>query len=319
MPELALMAFAQWAGIKSPVGIKIAGPDLQVIGRIGAEVESVVKAVPGATSAFFERVSGGRNIQLTRGEKSSGNPRWSPDGEWLAFASDRDNTANIYLMDADGKNVRAVTGEKTPAGRCYCASFSPDGKSICYGRIENGKATVHMIHADGTGDRTIVVGGWDPAWSPDGSRIAFAKQTAKAQRLCLCDPDGGHVTELRDVDNPLGFTMPAWSPDGTRIAYSDTANGALELFLINADGTGRRQLTWAQHANVYPAWSPDGKTLMFVHVDQGGTGYMRINADGTQLDVSPLTLIDRPDRFDFRPAFRPRPGPVMPRFAKLLL
>ena len=51
-------------GIKSPVGIKIAGADLQVIGRIGAEVESVVKTVPGATSAFFERVSGGRYIEV---------------------------------------------------------------------------------------------------------------------------------------------------------------------------------------------------------------------------------------------------------------
>src|SRR5262249_50405465 len=93
-------------------------------------------------------------------------PAWSPDGKFIAFSSDRDNTANIYLMDADGKNLRVVTKEKTPAARCYCPSFSPDGKSICYGRVENGKASVHTIHVDGTGDRTIVAEGWDPAWSP---------------------------------------------------------------------------------------------------------------------------------------------------------
>lgn len=239
-------------------------------------------------------------------------PAWSPDGKLIAFASDRDNAANIYVMDASGKNDRQVTGEKSPAGRCYCPSFSADGKTICYGRLENGKSTVHTVRIDGTDDRTIVTDAWDPAWSPDGSRIAFAKQVGKTQRLCVCDPDGGHVTELRDADNPLGFTMPAWSPDGARIAYSDAVNGALELFLINADGTGRRQLTWAQFVNVYPAWAPDGKSLVFVHVDQGGTGYMRINADGTHLDVSPITMIDRPDRFDFRPAFRPLPGAVKP-------
>src|SRR5262245_21871569 len=239
-------------------------------------------------------------------------PAWSSDGKLIAFASDRDNAANIYVMDASGKSVRAVTKEKTPAGRCYCPSFSPDSKSICYGRVENGKAAIHTIHLDGTDDRTIVTDGWDPAWSPDGANIAFGKQVGKAQRLCLCDPVGGHVTELRDADNPMGLTMPAWSPDGARIAYSDFANGALELFLINPDGTGRRQLTWAQYANVYPAWSPDGKTLMFVHIDQGGNGYMRINADGTHLDVSPITMIDHPDRFDFRPAFRPLPGAVKP-------
>jgi Cu(I)/Ag(I) efflux system membrane protein CusA/SilA len=51
-------------GIKSPVGIKIAGPDLQVIGRLGAQIESIVKTVPGATSAFFERVAGGRYIEI---------------------------------------------------------------------------------------------------------------------------------------------------------------------------------------------------------------------------------------------------------------
>ena len=54
-------------GIKSPVGIKIAGPDLEVIGRLGAEIEAVVKTVPGATSAFFERVSGGRYIDVRAG------------------------------------------------------------------------------------------------------------------------------------------------------------------------------------------------------------------------------------------------------------
>jgi Cu(I)/Ag(I) efflux system membrane protein CusA/SilA len=51
-------------GIKSPLGIKIAGPDLRVIGQLGAEIEAVVKAVPGTTSAFFERVSGGRYIDI---------------------------------------------------------------------------------------------------------------------------------------------------------------------------------------------------------------------------------------------------------------
>jgi WD40 repeat protein len=239
-------------------------------------------------------------------------PAWSPDGKLIAFASDRDNAGNIYAMDADGKNVRAVTKEKVAAARCYCPSFSADGKAICYGRLENGKGTVHTINVDGTNDRTILADAWDPAWSPDGSRIAFARQVGKAQRLCVCDPDGGRVSELRDVDNPLGFTLPAWSPDGTRIAYSEPAGGALELFLINADGSGRRQLTWAQYANVYPAWSADGATLVFIHMDQGGSGYLRINADGTQMDISPLTLIDRPDRYDFRPAFRPRPGMVKP-------
>jgi len=51
-------------GIKSPVGIKIAGPDLRVIGQLGAKIEAVVKSVPGTTSAFFERVSGGRYIDI---------------------------------------------------------------------------------------------------------------------------------------------------------------------------------------------------------------------------------------------------------------
>jgi dipeptidyl aminopeptidase/acylaminoacyl peptidase len=128
--------------------------------------------------------------------------------------------------------------------------------------------------------------GTEPAWSPDGSRIAFGGYTQA----------GLFVLNLRDwsiTSVHASGVSPAWSPDGVKIAFSDGGvNGERELYVMNADGSSVVQLTNNIGFLGQPAWSPDGRTIAFdCAVESGNADICSINADGTgfrQFTVDPF-------------------------------
>ena len=113
-------------------------------------------------------------------------------------------------------------------------------------------------------------GDLDPAWSPDGRRIAFHSYRDGPSQIYVMNADGTGVTRLSPGE------APAWSPDGRRIAFASPGDG---ISVMNADGTGVTSLTsrgWG------PAWSPDGRRIAFANlVDSGVPGIFVMNADGT--------------------------------------
>ena len=86
------------------------------------------------TQIWLVEVGSGRNIQLTRGEKSSGNPRWSPDGAWLAFTSNRiDDKNQIFVINPAGGEAVQLTKSETAIGNF---GWSEDGRSVAYTATE---------------------------------------------------------------------------------------------------------------------------------------------------------------------------------------
>jgi Tol biopolymer transport system component len=113
-----------------------------------------------------------------------------------------------------------------------------------------------------------------PAWSPDGRRIAFVRLIGDRGRpdLFVATAEGKGRTRL--TRTPVPERDPAWSPDGTKIAYAarTSPTGPFRIFVINPDGTGRVQLTTQTRgrADRSPTWSPDGSRIAFVSDREGG-------------------------------------------------
>lgn len=190
-------------------------------------------------------------------------PMWSPDGSKVVFTSDRDgeDTYNVYVMDADGSNVHALTHVK-PHGDCYFPTWSGNLIYFGYDPGDGSEAMIGRVSQDGRGF-TLIAPGRDPAISPDGKTIAFTQKVGKGYPVFVIDADGKNVRQLTTHEDEIGAVTPTWSPDGKKILYSDTIGETLELFVCDRDGKNQKQLTHLGKIASSPAWSPDMKYITF--------------------------------------------------------
>ena len=191
------------------------------------------------------------------------------------------------------------TPEPSPTPEPTTAQSTNDHQGrIAFVSDRDGDQEIYVMNADGTGvvqltDNFAQVE--DPAWSPDGRRIAFSSNRDSAHgnsyeidhEIYVMNADGTGVVQL--TDNSDGDGRPAWSPDGRRIAFNSNRDGDREIYVMNADGRSVVQLTdnsgFAGSGTWSPAgsgtWSPDGRRIAFFSDRDGDTEIYVMNADGT--------------------------------------
>src|SRR5262249_15109421 len=153
---------------------------------------------------------------------------------------------------------------------------------ICYADLfkEALVCTIYMADPDGSNTVTLAAGS-DPAWSSDGSRIAFVDSSDPSDIFVL-NLNNGSLTNL--TNHPASDVSPVWSRDGARIAFLSSRDGPRELYLMNADGSDVTRLTFNVGYVGQPAWSPDGGRIAFdCEVESGNQDVCAINADGSGL------------------------------------
>ena len=221
----------------------------------------------GDTELFAVDLETGDARNLTRSPGSSERyPACSPDGSKVAFNSNREGTHNLYLIDADGSNLRQLTREKKGV-EAGMPSWTADGRWIYFGLFGGGPPRMCRIRPDGSEFR-VVGEGIDPAVSPDGKTIAFARALAKGHCLFAMDEDGPNARQLTTKENPWAGVHATWTPDGRRIIYADAVGEALELFSCDPQGGEVKQLTRLGTAATSPSVSPDGKWISFRLCDE---------------------------------------------------
>ncbi len=212
----------------------------------------------------------------------------APGGGTIAFASDRTGKSDIYIMDADGTNVRRITDSPEPETN---PAWSPDGNQLAFmaytkegSTSSTPRAKIFLVNGDGTDRRMLIQGlapDLFPAWSPNGEKIAYEGQGGISTVLA----NGQRVqTIATSTEENLGF--PKWSPDGTGIVYSAETLPAVakargkpaesKIYVADSRGGAQRFLTNGS----MPSWSPDGRRIAFVSFETGVGQIFVIDSDG---------------------------------------
>jgi Tol biopolymer transport system component len=223
-------------------------------------------------------------------------PRWSPDGQSIAFSRRTGMGGhNLYLMEADGGNVRSLT-EKELSIRGL--DWTPDGRHVVYASYQSGTYGLHKVSV---GDGSV-------SWVPvHGERIyhpSVADQTgALVYEELTYEKDVWELNLAADSTAPDGgppsrplLTSTRWdceayySPDGERLVFTSSRSGSLELWLSDADGTHPMRLTDFGGAFVgNPRWHPSGeKVAFFANVDGQAGVYVMDVPGGTPERVRAL-------------------------------
>ena len=256
----------------------------QVTTRLGLEIhpslspagDFIVYAgnATGRWDVYLQRVGGERAINLT--ESSGGDdtqPSFSPDGERIAFRSERDG-GGIFVMGATGEGARRI------ADFGFYPSWSPDGAEIAVStqnvpdpRLRSGRSEIWLLNVGtGTARKLMEGDGVQPAWSPNGYRIAYWALARGGHRDLRTRPaDGSDATSVTQ-DAALDWS-PAWSPEGDYLFFSSNRGGAMNLWRVainekTGDVLGEPEPVTggvsgaAQHASV----SGSGKQLVYASV-----------------------------------------------------
>lgn len=256
----------------------------------------------GARLAFVKTSRGGGRadiylLDMTTGTKTrvtaatgvERSPAFSPDGAEIAYiAEGRDSrTANgsVHVVSTDGTGDRALTAPRSTSTRLVAddaPTWRPDGARVVFSRStfdfrarsesEFLQFEIRTVAADGTGETVLIADGYQPAFSPDGSRIAFASTRDDFGSTCFghdeCYSSAEIYVAAADGSGALRLTRdkandeePAWSLDGTRVAFVSNRDAVIdftggEILEVSSRGSCTRMITNGISSKSAPAFRP---------------------------------------------------------------
>lgn len=262
----------------------LSSPALAAVGPNGKIAYVVNMGFPDYTTDIWVMDADGSNqADLTNTPAvSEFGPVWSPDGTKIAYVIGDNIFSGVWTMNADGT---VQTKLSTFSGVEFGPTWSADSTNIALVRYVPGvvistQFDIFVVALDGSSDVNITNSDYDelePAWSPDGKRIAFAGVrdggAFTTWQIVTVNPDGTGEAVLVVMDEEN--RSPAWSPDNTMITFMSQFNNPCcetwQVWAMNSDGSGATNLSNDPAVyDMWPSWSPDGTLIIFSSTRNGG-------------------------------------------------
>lgn len=218
--------------------------------------------------------------RITKNGSINIQPSWDRSGRRLLFTSFITGNPDLYVADlGQGRITRLSSRSGINSG----GMFHPLANLVALTLSPGGDPEIVTI--DGTSGAQVArltkSTGIDvsPAWSPDGSQIAFVSERSGGAQIYVMAADGSGVRRV--TFQGAHNTDPAWSPDGKQIAFV-SRDGVFDVFTVRVDGTGMTRITQAAGDNEDPSWSPDGNYIAYSSTRTGSAHIWASTADGSR-------------------------------------
>lgn len=190
----------------------------------------------------------------------------------IYFVSTRTGTKEIWVMDYDGQNQHAVTHLGTIS---LSPRISPDNGRIAFSSLGREGWAVRMYSFDLNRPVSFSAGtaggsNLTPAWSSDGSKVAFSSSRSGDSEIWIADQSGGGVHRITSLKGPN--VSPTWNPKtNSQIAFTGGRTGEPQIYIMDQDGSNVQRMTDSGYA-VSPSWAPNGGMLTFAWNRKYGPG-----------------------------------------------
>ncbi len=250
----------------------------------GTTIAFVRSPTVGVNQIALLTVASGK-VEIVQTDQSSdslcGVLTWDSDGQNLVYASDRNGISQLWRVPITGgtpeplsvgEDATSLTISRSSHQLAFTRSFND--ANIWQAEITKGNVTRHPVIVASRLD-------FQPALSPDESKIAFTSDRSGFDEIWVANRDGSDPVQLTFFRRHKTGT-PQWSPDGTRIAFDARVNGHADIYVVGLEGAVPQPVTHDNFENTVPVWSPDGQEIYYMSMQSEDAQIWKLAVKGGQ-------------------------------------